>query len=712
MKRASLSLALAFLSLSLFVCPVFAVSPSNGGFAGLWEYPTAEVPGDGRGWVGFGRYDPYSPYYVNMGLLPWMEFNFRLTEFRTVPMAVWDYYVDKAIDVKFLLYGQKGWIPSFAVGATDISGTKITDAKYAVATWSLNDWALTVGYGSDRYNGVFGGFSWQALDWLEFKAEYGNLDYSGDRVSGTRILKENPTSDFNYGLVASWEDLSLSLSRQRGNEWCWALSYSFDVHKNFLGGRKKRMAKPEDAEVLSWDEVSVEDMSLNLVEAVGSSIGVRDVNVLVGDRKVLVAYENIGYSSQAEALARVMVMSSWLIPWDVDFVAFVPRVRGVPIVRLDVPGSQLGLLRMGQLNRHDGNMAKVRWARGSRFSVSPDEEWTFFRKPGETLHKGQNAFKVMLTADLRVDRKTTKPFFMSRWSVDYVYDWRSSEGMVAHLDVRQPFANDIDQWFETEVNDETRIWKGVFSYLHRFGDGVYGLAEVGWLDDMWFGANLWGRWYGKGGTWWVGGRYSLLHERDPYSFAGLSENQLWISQPTNIPYDGEWWSVWWAQANYTVMPYNVDLTAEYGKFVDGDMGYNLQATRNWDDLSIGLYYRVTDNKIPGENYTKTGAVLDIPADAWWGTESAQYWHQDMRINSAWIYNGGRIPGAWKTPEQLLGQLRPELLRRNLYLALDDYGRSLRGRPSYHDEVLRSHSLYDYITGEYRVKEDGALLGVQ
>ncbi|SMG16641.1 YjbH domain-containing protein [Dethiosulfovibrio salsuginis] len=711
MRRAA---ALFALCCCLVSVPGWALSPSGWGGTGLWEYPTAEVPGDGRGWFGRARNDPYAPYYFTIGLLPWMEFNVRLTEMRSVviPTEVWDYFVDKAIDLKFLLYSQDGWIPSFSVGATDISGTKVTDAKYAVATWKLEDFALSMGYGTDRFNGFFGGVSWQILDWLEFKAEYSPMDYTGDMGGGTRILKENPSSKVNYGAVATWNDLSVSLSRQRGDQWCWNFSYAFDVNKPLFGGKKSPVAKPEDGKVIAWEETTPEDMSLNLVEAIGSSIGVRDVNILVGDKKVLIAYENIGYSSQAEALTRVMVMASWLVPWDADTVSFVPRVRGVPVVRVDVPGSQLGLIRLGELNRHDRRSAAIRWATGSRLSVDPDEDWEFFRKPGKTLHKGQNDFKIMLTADLRVDRKTTKPFFMSRWSVDYVYDWRSSQGLAAHLDVRQPISNTIDQWFESEVNDETRIWKGVLSYIHRFGEGLYAVAEVGWLDDMWFGANVWGRWYGKDGSWWLGGRYSFLHERDPYSFAGLSKNQLWISQPTDIPYDGEWWSSWWAQANYTVMPYDLNLTAEYGKFIDGDMGYNLQMTRNWDDLALGLYYRVTDNKIPGENYTKTGAVVSIPADAWWGTDSAQYWKEDMRINSAWIYLGGRMPGSWKTPEDLLGQLRPEVLGINLYNALDDYGRALRGKEGFHDSNLRVYSLYDYVTGYYRVKEDGALLGVK
>lgn len=719
MKRAFLSLALAFLSLSLFVCPVFAVSPSNSGFTGLWEYPTAEMAGDGKGWVGWSEFAPYRSYYVTLGYLPWLEYNLRLTRFATGPLISEGYgrYKDKAVDLKCLLFSQADWLPNIAVGTMDMTGTEIRKAYYAVGTYTFDRWAFSLGYATDSYEGVFGGVSWQALDWLEFKAEYSPLDYTKDYVSGKYLHPDPAESDFNYGAVlkSPW-GINATVSYQRGEELCYGFYYSFDLSKPIFGKKRdKPIVEDPDRDVPSWNEVDLQAMAERLQELLGAKgSGLRDVAVFVGDKRVLVAYENIGFSSQAEALARVMVISSWNLPWDIETFSVVPRVRGRATSRVDVSGSQLGLLRMGKLNRYDGNAADFYWVSRSLWGTKENETWNIMVGPGKSRRNGSAEVKVALAYEPRLDR-TLDEDYMDRWSLDYIGRLRSSSGWEVYLQIRQPLENSIDIWWEPSANDETRIWKGVLSYLHPMGDGIFGLAEVGWLDESWFGANVWARWYM--GDFWAGGRFSMFKERDPYSFASMADYKVNLYGGID-PANGEndWANAMWLEGGYHDGVYDLDLKGMYGKFIDDDKGYRIDVTRHWDDRSVGFYYTNTDVKAPDRGYTNIGMVLDLPADMWFGDwmgeDTSTVWHQEFTLLSSWSFYSGRIPGAWKTPEQLLGQLRPELLRRNLYLALDDYGRSLRGRPSYHDEVLRSHSLYDYITGEYRVKEDGALLGVQ
>nr|HPI98854.1 YjbH domain-containing protein [Synergistales bacterium] len=168
---------LAVLLVFGFISASYAVSPSNGGYAGLFEYPTAQMPGDGKGWAGISWYEPYRPYYVTLGYFPWMEFNLRLTRFATGGIVSEGYgrYKDKAIDLKFLMLEQDETHPSVAFGVTDILGTEIMQAWYSVATWEWENLAITWGYGTDRLNGFFGGISWEPYDWLELKAEYSPL---------------------------------------------------------------------------------------------------------------------------------------------------------------------------------------------------------------------------------------------------------------------------------------------------------------------------------------------------------------------------------------------------------------------------------------------------------------------------------------------------------------------------------------------------------
>jgi hypothetical protein len=660
------------------------------------------------GRMGISWYEPYRPYYISLGYFPWMEFNLRLTRFATGGQVSEGYgmYKDKAIDLKFLMLRQDEFHPSVAFGVTDILGTKIMQAYYSVATYEWDKVALTWGYGTDRLNGFFGGISWQPYDWLELKAEYSPLDYSQDATGSRKIMTEDVDTKFNAGLVAKtpW-GVDASLSYQRGDEWCFGLSYNFDLTKPFMGKNKKKYAHPESADVTlpDWESTDLEAMADKIVTYVGEHIGVRDVEVFAGDGKVLVAYENIGYSSQAEAMARVLTLTSFLLPWDTEQLYLAAKVRGEAVTVLEVPGYQCGLLRLGDIHATDLGGARIYWAGKDLF----EQEWQVHAGPGKTGHKGNSEFKAMLVYEPRIDR-TLQEDYMDRWSVDWIYRMRSSQGWEAVMDVRQPIDNDIDIYWEPETNDETRIWQGVLSYLYKINDRFFALGEAGWLDPQWFGGNAWARYYSPDGRWWVGGRMSVVHERDPEDFASLADEPVTFGGTGRITVgdsgyeDDEWWWEYWIQAGYHDPVYDLDLTAEYGVYIDGDWGVRLASTRWWNNLGVGFWIARTDNLTSGKNYSNAGMYLEIPADYWSGKESGHTWTSEFTLLSTWNYYAARRPGAWRTPEQLLRQLNPDILGQNLYRELERYCIDLGGKEV--EEKTRVYSLYDYLSGNYRMME--------
>jgi len=226
-------------------------TPSNAGFAGLWEYPTAEIAGDGLGWAGWSEYAPYSSPYITLGYLPRLELNLRLTNFLNGPVISpgYGHYKDKGLDVKFQLFPEDGTFPSVAVGALDLAGTRLLKANYVVLTRHRWPFILSAGWGTDRLNGFFGGFSWILTPYILLKAEYGNLDYTGDR----NVTVDPPEEKWNAGLVieAPW-GTDVSVSWQRGSEWCFGLSQRFDLRRPFFGGRKPRFARADEPLAESW----------------------------------------------------------------------------------------------------------------------------------------------------------------------------------------------------------------------------------------------------------------------------------------------------------------------------------------------------------------------------------------------------------------------------------------------------------------------------
>ena len=271
--------------------------------------------------------------------------------------------------------------------------------------------------------------------------------------------------------------------------------------------------------------------------------------------------------------------------------------------------------------------------------------------------------------------------------------------------------NDVDIWWEPEMSDKTRIWKGVLSYAHKFDKNLWGLGEIGYLDYHYFGANLWGRYYIKDSPFWVGGRVTLFKERDYESFGGLATHKYRVDESLQAIYqsraagDNSWAAAVWAEAGYHDTTYNADITAKYGKFADSDRGYRLDAQRHWNDTIIGFYFTDTDRKTPGKSFTDAGIYLHIPLAQWYaGYPSNTYYDQEFTLLSTFVVDGGRIPGAWMTPERLIGDLKPDALSQELGPLMDHLMSMSRkdGQPEIAPKKI--YGIYEYLSGKWRLNE--------
>lgn len=645
-------------------------TPSNAGFAGLWEYPTAEIAGDGLGWVGWSQVDPFSSPYVTLGYLPRLELNLRLTNFLNGPVISpgYGHYKDKGMDVKFLLFPEEGTFPAVAVGALDLAGTRLLKAEYVVFTRHRWPFTLSAGWGTDRLNGFFGGVSWILTPYILLKAEYGNLDYSKDR----NVTVDVPEEKWNAGLVLEtpWGS-DLSFSWQRGSEWGIGLSQRFDLGRPFFGGRKPRFARAETPLADSWAEADLSALAEELQAALSEKLGLRGLRIRVSPYRVLAAFEAPA-SGTAEACARLAVLAAGLLPRGTESLAIVPLLRGIPAVRLDLPGGALEDLRWGRIDPDLPRTAKASWVgKGSLLGEREDETWSTDPAPAHPW----NRFTLRLQPawEPRVDR-TLENAFMSRTSLDAIALWTGSRGWGGLADVRIPVANDIDIWWEPETNDETRIWKAVVSQVVNRGQGTFLLGEAGWLDENWFGGNAWARRYFGNGRWFAGGRLSMVHERDPRSFAGLSDAPV-----LRTPYPGlvignryrgnGWWWGGWAQLGVHEPRYDLDLVAEAGQFLDEDRGVRLSIDRRFGDTRVGFWIARTDVLTEGKDYSNAGVSLEFPVGAWWGSSGGASWSQQFSLLSTWEYYTARQPGTWMGPDRLIGPINPDRLPEAFVRAL-------------------------------------------
>jgi hypothetical protein len=663
---------------------------ANPGFTGLWEYPTAETPEDGAGRFGLAWASPYAFYYVDLAWLPWLEVNARLSTFDNIHVTPRNRindrgdgrrYMDKAIDLKVMLHRSREWrVPSLALGVTDVMGTELMKAWYGVATWRFDRLAASLGYGTDRMNGLFGGVSWETLPWLTLKAEYSPMDYTLDRAGGLKPHPNAAKARYNVGaaLSAPW-GTELTLSYQRGEEFVVSLSHRFNLKGTFLSGKGRNTAyeAPGAARIAEWEDVDLKKLCGEIADALSRFVRARDVEVAAGEKKIYVAYENYGHSSQAEAMVRVLVVLAALSP-HLDEVTLIPKARGVPVVRAEFPGEVLFGIRARDLTAKDPwQETRFLWTEKKFFDDLEKEGKLLYRSERSQRNRASHEFKAMAVYEPRVDQ-TLDDDYQSRWSVDFVYERRSSDGWGAVADVRVPVWSDVDIYWEPDVTQKTRLHRAAVGLLEKIRDGdwlqIWTVSEAGWLDKRHFGLNHWQRVYSRDGRWWVGPRLGFARDRDPRSFSGLARGRIDYAAEGIDDDSFPWRLGLWAQGGYFAPDLGLDLQVDAGRFLDEDVGVRASAIRRWDGAALGFWLFYTRRS--SEALTNAGIHLELPAErwfgSWFGNPSAHIWEQEMPLPSTWTVDAGRMPGKWRDPERLLSQLRPVELKKNVKNLLEEF----------------------------------------
>lgn len=667
----------------------WASTASNIGVTGLWEYPTAEMPSDGVGRFGYTHNSPYAYYFLDFAYLPWFEINARFALFDSIGGGAGQgrRYMDKALDLKLMFWHNKHpkklwYLPSIAGGITDAMGTELMKAWYGAATWRWGDVAATVGYGSDRLNGVFAGLEWDVNSWLTIKGEYSPLDYTKDKgLGGARVMKKVPSKKYNVGIVLKtpW-GLEGSVSYQRGDEWAFTLSQRLDFNGTLLGASKKHFDTPNETRIPAWNGTDKEELLVKLKAGLEKYTRVRDVDLKLEEiedgHRLSIAYENYGYSSHAEAMVRVLLLLSEVMPEMTELV-LLQKNAGVPIVTASFPGELLFDIRARCLRGENPlHSAVFAWANSG---IEDADEERLLKS------KAQHEAKAMVVYEPRIDQ-TLKEEYMDRWSVDFVYNGRYDHGWDGVVDIRFPIyvhadtSNGQGLWWEKDFNDKIRIQQAAMLYANQIGKSgrAWIFGEGGYLDEEWFGLNLWARYYGDKGGWWLGARLSEFHDRDPYSFAGLTKGRwrYYSGGARDVEWQSEWRDMIFAQAGYHFTDLDFDIQIDYGRFADGDKGFKYSVTRHWDDLALGFWYIDTDVHTTGKDFTRAGVHMEIPAERWFGSwfghSSAHIWEQNTILQSTWDAEAGRDLGVIRTPERMMSQLRPAAMKRNVERFLQTY----------------------------------------
>jgi hypothetical protein len=207
---------------------VMAATPNHGGQSGYINMPSAVVETDGTFSVGYSYDSPYGQLWATANILPFLQMTGRYVSITGIPAfgnsdpeygKGYGRYKDKVVDGKLRLWTETEWMPSVAVGMTDLFGTELFKGQYAVATKTFGaskNIEASLGYAHRRPDGVFAGVRWTpaALPRWSVVAEYDTNNYVRDfRARETNADKRRKGA--SVGLEYRWGWLALQAARSR-----------------------------------------------------------------------------------------------------------------------------------------------------------------------------------------------------------------------------------------------------------------------------------------------------------------------------------------------------------------------------------------------------------------------------------------------------------------------------------------------------------------
>ncbi|MES2016818.1 MAG: YjbH domain-containing protein [Pseudomonadota bacterium] len=205
-----------------------AATPANGGLSGYVNMPSASVEADGTFSLGYSYDSPYGTGWMTATLLPFVQVAGSYVSitgtpgFSTIPGQygeAYGRYKDKVVDLKVRLWPESRYLPSVAVGGTDLLGTGLFKGQFVVASKTFGEaknFEASIGYGHKRPDGVFAGARWTPLGAPSWSvvAEYDGNDYSKDfRAASTSAGKRD--SGPVLGLEYRWGWLGAQVARHR-----------------------------------------------------------------------------------------------------------------------------------------------------------------------------------------------------------------------------------------------------------------------------------------------------------------------------------------------------------------------------------------------------------------------------------------------------------------------------------------------------------------
>lgn len=638
---------------------------------GYFAMPSARMGEEGEIGAGYSYVPPYRNYNLRLQILDHLEITGNYRVFHGIKDPVLSQFgfgdfSDKGANFKYAIFlpeDSEYVLPGFAIGYEDFMGTKAFKAKYAVFTkvFIEQNLEISLGYGTDRIKGLFGGFNYMPfrkcglkyLRDLSLTAEYDASAYhrSSREPHPKGRVKKSP---INFGLKYRLLDcIDLTASYIRGDAFAFSAStyYNFGYTQGFLP--KIDDSLPYTSPVITeplGNRRSEDTLVADLIfafDAQGFDIWDIWISYNVCNKKVLrIKTLNDTYRTEQQVRCHLNHLLAALIPMDIDEVIVVIDSEGFPIqeyhyrmefVRLfaakEIPPHELKVLtpltEVSEVNPYTSYHLFGCKRECINFELSPRTHTLFGSSSGK--------FKYSLGLNACLNGYIWNDIY---YNVLLGFAAIQNMGKSQNYDRLNPsqlinVRSDIVSYYKQRgfTLDQAYLQKN-----WNAGCGFYARVAGGYFEEEYGGAAAEVLFYPLHSPFAIGIEGAILKKRK-YSGLGFTNKARKLTgfTPKWVNFLG---SQYFVSLYYDYEDAHLDFKIMAGKFLANDWGVRNEISRYFPSgLRITLWYTITNghDRINGKTYYDKGIMFSVPFDIFYTYSERTRWNYGM---SAWLRDVG------------------------------------------------------------------------
>ncbi len=637
---------------------------------GLLNMPSARMGCDGEIGFGYSSVPPYRLWNLRVQLTDRIEVTGNYRVFNGIPDPVlsssgFGDFSDKGANVKVSIFSPEDSdykLPGLAFGFDDFMGTRSFKSLYVVLTQVFKEanFEATLGVGSERIRGWFGGFNWFPFHHLDHKylsplcitAEYDAIPYKSHKREphpDGRTQKIPINIGAKYRL---WNFIDFSLGYVRGVKLAGSISayYNFGYTNGFVPKIHEPLLyrtpvvnepigcrRPTDAVAFDYAYAFYQQGfrllsgHLEYDEENRTTLRFRIAN----DR----------YRTEEQVRARLNNLVAFLTPANVDTVIITLDTEGMPIQEYRYHAAFLGEFASGEMGPYELEvitpLEEATYPAPGSIEIfeAHRDHWNFVIAPRTHTFFGSSKgkFKYALGVGPGVNGFLNNSVY---YSVLLGYTLFSDLRHVGNVDRLNP-----SQMINVRT-DSARYYKQTglvvdelyFQKNWALGSGWYARAGAGYFEQMYGGAVTECLYYPLNSCWAFGVQGGVFKKRKT---TGLGFTN-WITKyngftPTLRYFTG---SQLFANLYFSWPQAQLDFRIQAGKFLANDWGARYEVSRYYPSgLILTLWYTTTNarDNLNGQRYYDKGISFSMPVDVFYTSSSCARWGYGM---SAWLRDVG------------------------------------------------------------------------